>query len=186
MRKGILFIISGPSGSGKGTLVNRILKRISKLSLSISATTRTPRPGEVNGREYFFISDEEFDDLIATDGLLEWALVHNRFRYGTPSGNVYAALNAGNDVLLEIDVQGKEQIKLKIPEAVSIFIDPPSFAELEKRLLQRGSESKQDIQRRLCTARLELEHKDEFDHILVNDDLEVATEALCNLIMSYR
>lgn len=177
MRKGNLFVISGPSGAGKGTLVNRLVERIPDAWVSVSATTRQPRPGEIDGVHYFFLSDERFDELIAANGFLEWADVYGN-RYGTLKRTVREQMRQGKQVILEIDVQGALQVRKLEPEAVLIFIEPPSLEELRRRLTDRATETGEDTERRLAAAEVELAHKMEYDKQLVNDDLEVATDEL--------
>ena len=177
MRKGNLFVISGPSGAGKGTLVKRLLERIPDAWVSVSATTRDPRPGEIDGVHYFFLNDRRFDELIASNGLLEWADVHGK-RYGTLKRTVLEQMHEGKQVILEIDVQGAFQVRRIIPEAILVFIEPPSLEELRRRLVGRGTEDAESIERRMKTAEAELARKSEYDKQLVNDDLEAATEEL--------
>jgi guanylate kinase len=177
MRKGNLFVISGPSGAGKGTLVKRLLERVPDAWVSVSATTRKPREGEVDGIHYFFLSDTRFDELIAGNGFLEWADVHGK-RYGTLKRTVLEQIHAGKQVILEIDVQGAFQVRKKIPEAILIFIEPPSIEELRRRLVGRGTETTEAIEKRMKTAEVELSHKMEYDMRLVNDDLEKAADEL--------
>jgi guanylate kinase len=174
---GNLFVVSGPSGVGKGTLVALATQRLGSIWLSVSATTRAPRDGELDGVQYFFLSDEEFDELIAVDGLLEWATVHGE-RYGTIRKEVMQRLDQGTDVILEIDPQGAFQVKEKLPQATLIFIAPPSLAALEQRLRGRGTEDETSIRRRLSNARAELEYRDRYQVIIVNDELEVAADEL--------
>lgn len=177
MRQGNLFVISGPSGAGKGTLVNRLRTEVEDLWVSISATTRAPRDGEVEGVHYFFKTDEEFDELIATDGLLEWANVHGK-RYGTPKAPVLEHIAAGGQVVLEIEPQGAFQVREKYPDCILVFIEPPSMEELEKRLVGRGTESPDQIAGRLEVAKVEMSRKVEYDVVVKNDDLDVATAEL--------
>ncbi len=178
MRKGRLFVISGPSGAGKGTLVRELMARYSCLELSVSATTRPPRPGEVDGREYFFLSEEEFDHHLADDAFLEWAEVYGN-RYGTFIQQVRAGLEEGRDIILEIDVQGARQIKEKMPEAVMVFIHTASLQELERRLRDRSTESEDQLDRRLKKAGWEMEQGwGHFDYHVLNQDLATAVEDL--------
>ncbi|MGI6591341.1 MAG: guanylate kinase [Eggerthellaceae bacterium] len=181
MRKGNLFVLSGPSGTGKGTLVKRVEKRIPDVWVSISATTRAPRKGERDGVHYFFVDDETFDKMVEGDDLLEWAQVHDH-RYGTPKSKILEHMAAGDQVILEIDVQGAFQVRNKIPEAILVFIEPPSMAELRCRLEGRGTESPQAIEKRMKTAEVELSRKMEYDYQLVNDNLDVATDKLVSFI----
>ena len=184
MRKGNLFIISGPSGAGKGTLVKELAGRVPDLWVSVSVTTRAPRPGEVEGRHYFFISGDEFDELVATDGLLEWAEVHGN-RYGTPRAAVDAQVALGRQVVLEIDPQGAFQVKSHRHDSVLVFILPPSWDELTRRLVGRGSETEAQVETRLETARRELELVGEYDHVVINDDVPRATQELVAIIDSH-
>ena len=177
MRHGNLFVISGPSGAGKGTLVARLLDAVDDAWVSVSVTTRSPRPGEIDGIHYFFASDEEFDRLVAEDGLLEWANVHG-CRYGTPRKTVEEHIANGEQVILEIDVQGAFQVRESMPGARLVFIEPPSLEVLEARLRGRGTETEDVIEKRMKTALLELSRKMEYDIRLVNDDLDVATSEL--------
>ena len=183
--KGRLFVVSGPSGAGKGTLVAAALEAFPDLALSISATTRSPRPKDVEGETYYFINNERFDELIRDGGFLEWAEVHG-FRYGTLVDEVNKALDAGKDLILEIDLQGYQQIKNHLIEVFSIFIVPPSLEELEKRLELRGTENRQSIESRLATARVELEAKDSYNAVIVNDDLDVAEREMIEVIGKQR
>lgn len=175
-------VVSGPTAVGKGTLVQALRRRHPDVWLSISATTRPQRPREIDGVHYHFVSDEEFDALLADGGLLEWAVVHGTHRYGTLRAPVAAALAEGKCVLLEIDLQGARQIRRTLPEARFIFIAPPSWEELVRRLVGRGTESAEQRERRLGTARLELVAQTEFDHIVVNGDVEDAVTELVRLL----
>jgi len=180
---GKLFVISGPSGVGKGTLVAQVVSRLEdKVWLSISATTRSPREGEVDGQHYFFLTVEDFEEGIENEAFLEWAQVHTDTYYGTPIQSVREHMDAGQHVILEIDVQGALQVKEIIPEAVLVFIEPPSMEILESRLSGRGTESADEINVRLNTAKVELEQKTLYDYCLVNDDLDEATDELLALI----
>lgn len=184
MRKGNLFIISGPSGAGKGTLVRGLVSRVPDLWVSVSVTTRAPRPGEVEGRHYFFVSNEEFDRLGATGGLLEWAEVHGN-RYGTPRAAVESAVASGRQVVLEIDPQGAFQVKSLVEGSVLVFIMPPSWDELHRRLTERGSETKAQVETRLETAKRELELVGEYDHVVQNEDVSRAVGELVGIIDAY-
>ena len=177
MSQGKLFVISGPSGAGKGTLVARLVSRINRLWISVSATTRRPREGEVEGVSYFFLTEEEFLRLVEQDGFLEWARYAENL-YGTPRDAVMSHISEGQGVVLEIDYQGAVQVREKMPEACFIFIEPPSIAELERRLRERGTEDEHAIDQRLLAARMELSHKEEYDMLLVNDDLDQAASEL--------
>jgi guanylate kinase len=173
--------ISGPAGVGKGTVVQRLLEMDSRFTLSVSATTREPRPGEIEGVHYYFLSDTEFDQLIDSDGLLEWATVHKTHRYGTPRAELDRAQNAGKVLILEIDLQGVRQVKQN-SALMSIFILPPSQLELEKRLRARGTESEQQIQIRLETAALELAAAEEFDAQVINTEVDECVAEIVDLV----
>lgn len=184
-RRGRLFILSGPSGVGKGTLRQRVIGSLDGLVYSISCTTRRPRQGETDGVEYRFVTDDAFDAM-ARDGMfLEWARVHDA-RYGTLREDVERELDAGRDVLLEIDVQGAEQLRQRMPGAVSIFVAPPSNEELERRLRERGTEDGGVLALRLRNAAIELEQEGRYDHVIVNDRLDDAAKELEETIMGYR
>lgn len=183
--KGRLFVVSGPSGVGKGTLVAAALRDLSPLRVSVSATTRLPRLGEVEGVTYYFKSKREFDELIEGGGLLEWAEVHGN-RYGTPVCEVEKALANGNDLILEIDPQGYKQVKERMEDVISIFIAPPSLEELKKRLEHRGTEDDDSLKRRLRNAQVEMQDKDSYNVVIINDDLKRATQELIAVIKGYR
>ena len=183
MSKASLFVISGPSGAGKGTLVNRIVKRAPDSWVSISATTRPPRTGEVDGVSYFFMSVEEFEAAIERDEFVEWARVHSNY-YGTPVAPIEEHLNAGSNVLLEIDVQGGFQVAEKFPDAKLVFIAPPSMEVLEQRLRARATDSEEVIAQRMANAAGEMEASKRYDVVIVNDDLEEATETLLKVLES--
>ncbi|EFQ23641.1 guanylate kinase [Aminomonas paucivorans] len=185
MSRGILFVLSGPSGAGKGTLRRLLFQRLPGLAYSVSCTTRQPRPGETEGVEYHFVSEEAFREMIAQGRFLEWAKVHDHF-YGTRASDVREVLERGLDVVLEIDVQGALQVKKAIPEAVTLFIDPPSVEELERRLSCRGTEAPEERRLRLMNAKAEMEQARSYDHRVVNDHLEEALEDLAHLVEFYR
>ncbi len=182
MTQAQLTVLAGPTAVGKGTVVAALLERYPTLAVSVSATTRDPRPGELNGVHYYFVSPQEFDSMIERGEMLEWALVHGKNKYGTPRGPVDQALAAGKPVLLEIDLAGARQVKVNRPDAQFIFLAPPSWEELERRLLGRGTEGPEERERRLATARVELEAASEFDHVVINDDVERAVGELARLI----
>jgi guanylate kinase len=183
MPRGALVIISGPSGAGKGTLVDRVVARVPRVWVSVSATTRAPRPGEVEGQDYIFLSNDEFARRIEAGDFLEWAEVHGN-RYGTLRSSVEARLAEGCDVILEIDPQGALQVKELMPEAVLVFIVAPSFDELERRIRKRGAETDEQVKTRLATAVRELELVGTYDHVVENDDVARATDELAGLIES--
>lgn len=177
-----LTVLAGPTAVGKGTVSTFIRDNFPQVWLSVSATTREPRPGEIDGVHYFFKSHEEFDRLIAEGAFLEWAVVHGRNRYGTLRSTVDAAVAAGKSVLLEIDLQGARQVKKVVPEARFVFLAPPSWDELVRRLIGRGTETAEEQQRRLETAKIELAAEAEFDHTIVNDSVHRAAEELVSLM----
>ncbi len=177
-----LVVLAGPTAVGKGTVSTYIRENHPEVHLSVSATTRAPRPGETDGVNYFFVSDDEFDRLVADGEMLEWAVVHNAFRYGTPRGPVDEALASGRSVLLEIDLQGARQVRAAMPSAVLVFLLPPTWDELVRRLIGRGTESSAEQQRRLATARVELAAQEEFDHRVVNDDVRRAAGEVVDLM----
>ena len=181
MPSGRLFVITGPSGVGKGTLIRRLLERMPELELSVSATTRPPRPGERDGVDYHFRSEEEFDQMIGEGRLLEHA-TYSGHRYGTPRSEVEPRLAAGRSVVLEIEVQGARQIREAMPEAVQVFIAPPSPGALRERLEGRGTDPPEAIARRLAAAEKELAARSEFSHVIVNDDLDRAANELVALV----
>ncbi len=186
-RRGALFVIAGPSGVGKGTVVSEVRRRLHDPPVvSVSATTRPPRPDEVDGVDYYFVDDEGFDRMERDGELLEWAEVFRGHRYGTPAGPVELHRSAGRDVLLEIDVEGARQVRERVPDAVMILLEPPSRAELERRLRSRGTESEADIAERLATADRELAQRDRFDHVVVNDDVEAASSQVAAIIEASR
>lgn len=180
-RKGIIIVVSGFSGAGKGTIMKALTAKYDQYALSVSATTRAPREGEVHGREYFFMSDEEFEKLIAEDGLIEHARYVNHY-YGTPRKYVEDKLAAGIDVILEIEIQGALQIKKQYKDAVLLFVMPPSAQELEKRLRGRGTETDEVIRQRLSRANEEAVGIENYDYIVINDKLEDSVENVHRII----
>jgi len=180
-----LFIISGPSGAGKGTLVSSAMKQVGDIELSISATTRKSRVGETPGVEYHFISDEEFDEKVKKNEFLEWAKVHYN-KYGTLRNLVRDHLQKRKDVILELDVQGALNVKEKVTNAILIFIKPPSQKELKERLVKRRTESKKDVENRLKTAEVEMKFANKYDYIIENKDLKQAVEELVKIIENER
>lgn len=177
-----LTVLSGPTAVGKGTVMTEMRRRHPDLWISVSATTRPPRPGEVDGVHYHFISPERFDELVASGQMLEWAVVHGRNRYGTPRLPVEEQLAAGRPVFVEVDLQGARQVRAAMPEARFVFLAPPDFDELVRRLVGRGTESEEERARRLATAREELAAVAEFDHVVVNDDVTRATDEVLALM----
>lgn len=174
----VITVLAGPTAVGKGTVVQYIKEHYPEVKLSISATTRPPRPGEIDGEHYYFVSDAEFDRMLANNELLEWATVHGVHRYGTPRRPLVEAANDGYLVLLEIDVQGARQVRAAAAAARLVFLAPPSWEELVNRLLGRGTENREEQERRLATARVEMAAVDEFDVVIVNDFVEKAAEQL--------
>jgi guanylate kinase len=177
-----LVVLAGPTAVGKGTVSTHIRENYPDVLLSVSATTRPPRPGEVDGVNYYFVDDAEFDRMIAEGELLEYATVHNLSRYGTPRAPIERALEAGKSVLLEIDLQGARSVRETMPEARLIFLLPPTWEELVRRLIGRGTESPDEQQRRLETAKVELAAQDEFDHRVVNTDVADAAREVVDLM----
>ena len=185
MSKGVLAVVSGFSGAGKGTVMKRLMEKYHNYALSVSVTTRDPREGEQHGREYFFHSNEEVEEMIRNDQLLEYARYVDHY-YGTPRSYVEDRLNEGKDVILEIEIQGALKIKEQFPESLLVFVTPPNAKELERRLVGRGTESQEVIQKRLARASEESEGMESYDYIVVNDDLEKCVEELNCLVDAAR
>lgn len=180
--EGRLTVLAGPTAVGKGTVAADIRRNHPEVWISVSVTTRAPRPGEVHGRHYWFLRDDEFDRLVERGDLLEWAVVHRSARYGTPRAPVERALTTGRPALLEIDLQGARQVRASMPGALFVFLAPPSWEELVRRLTGRGTETREDRERRLETAREELEAEKEFDVTVVNSEIHAASEELVALM----
>lgn len=183
MNKGVLVVVSGFSGAGKGTVMKALLEKYDNYALSISATTRNPRPGEKDGEAYFFHTREEFEKMIEEDALLEYAKYVENY-YGTPRAYVEQQLENGKDVILEIEIQGAMKVKEKIPQAVLVFVTPPSMDELKNRLIGRGTETMDVIESRLKRASEEAEGIEDYDYLLINDDLDTCVKDLHHLIQS--
>lgn len=177
-----LVVLAGPTAVGKGTVAAYIREHYPEVWLSVSATTRPPRPGEVDGVHYYFMTDHEFAEMAANGGFLEHAIVHGRASYGTPKAPVEQAIADGRLPLLEIDLQGARQVKQNAPDAFFVFLAPPSWDELVRRLVGRGTETPEERERRLETAKVELAAQSEFDHVIVNDDVRRASEELVSLM----
>lgn len=180
--EGILLVLSGPSGAGKGTICKG-LQKDTNIEYSISATTRAPRVGEVHGKDYFFIDKETFENKIRENGFLEWARVYDNY-YGTPLDYVQSVLAQGKDCILEIDPQGAKQVKNKKPDAVYVFVFPPSMQELERRLTQRGTEKEYEIEKRISSAREEISAIGYYDYVVVNDEINKAVEKVKAIIIA--
>ena len=183
--RGLLIVVSGASGTGKGTVCKKILDQSPNIAYSISATTRNPRPGEVNGREYYFLSQDEFKTWISEEKFLEYAEVYGNF-YGTPLNKIEERLNRGEDILLEIDVQGALNVKRKCPEGVYIFLLPPSLDELKRRIEGRGTESPESLARRLKNAVAEIKIGLEYDYVVVNDTIDNAAAQILAILTAER
>lgn len=181
--QGFLIVLSGPSGSGKNSVMNAVFPTVPNLKYSISVTTRPPRSGEVDGVNYFFKTEEEFDQLLKGDSLLEWANFVG-YRYGTPNDFVQEQIANGNAVIMDVDIQGATQIRKKMPEAIFVFLLPPTWEELSRRLKLRGSDSEEVIKRRLAKSQEEVKHIIDYDYFIVNDDLSAAAEQLRQIIFS--
>lgn len=185
-RLGRLTVLAGPTAVGKGTIAAYVRTHFPGVWFSVSMTTRQPRPGEVDGVHYHFVDDQEFDRLVAAGEFLEHAVVHGAAKYGTPRGPVERAIREGRDALLEIDLQGARQVRETWPDALFVFLEPPNWEELVRRLVGRGTEDEAERDRRLATARAELAAREEFDEVIVNDDVRRASEELVSLMRSGR
>ena len=184
-RRGVLYVVSSPSGGGKGTLIRRVLDVVPNLSYSVSYTTRAPRNGEVNGREYFFVDRKLFEEMVAAGDFLEWAIVHGNL-YGTSQKQVASETSSGADIVLEVDVQGAANALALYPQAITVFVLPPSYAALVDRLRGRGANATSDLRLRLLNGRSEIEQFRHFDYLVINDDLGRATEELTAIIVAAR
>lgn len=180
MRKGLLFVVSGPSGAGKGTICKKLLEKTGT-DVSVSMTTRNPRPGEVEGENYFFVTQERFEEMLGEGGFLEYAKVYGNY-YGTPKDQVLEKLAAGKDVILEIDIQGAMKIRESYPAGIFIFVLPPSMIELRKRITGRGAESEDDINLRLGEALKEVSYIDKYDYCVVNGELDEAVSRVAAIV----
>jgi len=185
MMKGNLFIISSPSGGGKGTLIKKLLEEVPNVSYSVSYTTRQARDGEENGKDYIFVSGEEFKRLIAEDEFIEYAVVHGNF-YGTSRSKIEKETSEGKDVILEIDVQGARIIREKVPDAIGVFILPPSYEVLSRRLFERNTESGETLGVRLNNAKQEVKAFEDFDYVIINDEVENASSSLQTIFLAER
>ncbi len=185
-REGLLLVVSGPAGVGKGSINQALIQRNSDIRMSVSATTRAPRPGEINGVHYFFKTEEEFKKMIDEGAFLEYMRVFNTHYYGTPKSFVEQELKEGRSVVLEIDVQGAMRVKAAYPDAVLIFIAPPSMSELKTRLIGRGTESAEAVERRFETAYQELDYVNQYDYVVVNDILDLAIARVEHILSAER
>ena len=183
--RGTLFVVSSPSGGGKGTIIEHVLECVKNLSYSVSYTTRAPRLKEVDGREYFFISRETFEDMVAAGEFLEWACVHGNL-YGTAKNQILTETAAGSDLILEVDVQGAASVRRLLMDSVSIFILPPSYEVLRERLIARGTDSPEELAVRLRNAPEELRQYSAFDYVIINDEVERAVNQLASIIYAER
>jgi guanylate kinase len=183
--RGMLFVVSSPSGGGKGTIIRHVLEVVENLSYSVSYTTRAPRPGEVNGREYFFVSRDIFEEMSATGEFLEWACVHGNL-YGTAKRQIAEETAAGLDIILEVDVQGAASVRQLLMDSVSIFILPPSPEVLRQRLLARGTDTPEELEVRLRNAPEELKQYSSFDYVIINDEIQKAVHQLASIIYAER
>jgi len=183
--RGTLFVVSSPSGGGKGTIIEHVLEKVENLSYSVSYTTRAPRSKEVDGREYFFVSRDTFEEMIAAGEFLEWACVHGNF-YGTAKNQILEQTAVGADIILELDVQGAASVRQLLMDSVSVFILPPSYEVLKQRLIARGTDSPQELQVRLRRAPEELREYSNFDYVIINDEVEKAARQLASIIYAER
>jgi len=183
--RGTLFVVSSPSGGGKGTIIRHVLEDVGNLSYSVSYTTRAPRQGEIDGREYFFVSRETFEEMVAAGEFLEWACVHGNL-YGTAKSQVIEETNAGADIILEVDVQGAASVRQLLMDSVSIFILPPSYEVLKQRLITRGTDSPEELAIRLRNAPDELKQYSAFDYVIINDEIDRASGQLASIIYAER
>ena len=183
--RGLLFVVSSPSGGGKGTLIHSVLNSVPGLSYSVSYTTRAPRNGEADGVDYCFVSTEKFEELVAAGAFLEWARVHSNF-YGTSREQVSKERTAGSDIILEVDVQGAASVKRLVPDSVSVFILPPSFEVLRQRLIARDTDSPMELELRLRNAPVELTQYVDFDYVIINDELDRAAAQLASIVYAER
>ena len=185
LNRGLLFVISGPSGVGKGTLRKKIFKIFPDLKYSVSVTTRAPRKGEAEGKDYYFVSEDKFKKMIKENKFVEWALVHRDYK-GTPINYLIETLQKGEDLLLEIDVQGAMQVKKKFPDGVFIFIAPPSWKDLEDRLRKRKTEEEKDLEKRLEDAHIEMKYTKNYDYLVINDNIKEAMKKLKSIVIAER
>lgn len=183
MKKGLLIVVSGPSGTGKGTVCGELLDSMPELAYSISATTRAPRAGEVDGKNYYFLTKERFEELIAEGGFLEYANVYGNY-YGTPLIKIQERLAEGNDILLEIDTQGALEVMKKCPDGLFIFLLPPSLGELERRIRGRGSETEESLKKRLGNAKAEIAVGEKYKYVVVNDTVKKAVARIKSIIVA--
>lgn len=183
-KSGTLIVLSGPSGAGKGTICNELLKQVDTLSLSISMTTRSPRESEVDGKDYYFVTKEQFEEYIAKGNFLEYAKVHGDNYYGTPKNKVEEILSSGRDIILEIDIQGALEVKEKMKEGIFIFIMPPSMRELKDRLVKRNTESKDKIIERFKNAYKEINEVTKYNYIVINDEVQNAVDKVKAIILA--
>ena len=183
--RGTLFVVSSPSGGGKGTIIENVLERVENLSYSVSYTTRAPRLKEVDGREYFFVSRDTFEEMVAAGEFLEWACVHGNF-YGTAKSQILERTAAGADIILEVDVQGAASVRQLLMDSVSIFILPPSYEVLKQRLIARGTDSPEELELRLRRAPDELREYSSFDYVIINDEVEKAARQLSSIVYAER